>query len=170
MNAKQLRNTVFLLIFLITLQLEATLRPSESHLWGEAQLKWFGLSIYKARLWVIDGPLYQSDMLLEITYDRSLSAESIVEQSVQELKRQKINETLLSKWALTLKNIIPHVERGDQISAFYSPQKGLTFYHNQNKKLGQIEDDFFARSFLDIWLGEKTSQPELRRQLLKGGL
>jgi len=48
----------------------------------------------------------------------------------------------------------------------------LLFFHvsvaSDMKLIGQgtLKDESFARSYINIWLGEETSQPKLRSQLL----
>ena len=46
-----------------------------------------------------------------------------------------------------------------------NPEGYITF-HYQNNDPTIIEDEDFARAFLNIWLGEESSQPKLRSQIL----
>jgi len=47
----------------------------------------------------------------------------------------------------------------------WEPQGKITFHYEGNAPI-TIENEDFAKAFFNIWLGEETSQPELRSQLL----
>ena len=39
-------------------------------------------------------------------------------------------------------------------------------FYKDNTEIGRIKDPAFSVAFFNIWLGDKTSAPELRRKLL----
>jgi hypothetical protein len=94
------------------------------------------------------------------------TSEELVERTMKELARH-VNATALQKsaWEKQLLALWPNVKKGDSIRADVVPQKQVTFYFNDTKK-GSIRDVIFAQYFTQIWLGENTSEPTLREQLL----
>ncbi len=76
-----------------------------------------------------------------------------------------MNEIRLATWNNQLKSIFPDVKNGTILSAVYFPGKNTVFYEDNNA-IGAIKGDDFARLFFGIWLSEKSSKPELRRNLL----
>lgn len=136
-------------------------------LMGEGQYKWMFLKIYDAKLWGISGPeLYSSPLILELKYRRDFSGIDIVDQSIKELKKSTLSNLELDQLKNKLLEIFPDVKEGDVIQAYFDPMKGLLFKLNSQKELGRLADVSFSKKFLDIWLGEKTSAPDLRKKLL----
>jgi hypothetical protein len=71
----------------------------------------------------------------------------------------------INKWQEYLEISIKPVQEGSQATVSWNPNGQITF-HYQSSEPTTIEDENFARAFLNIWLGEETSQPKLRNQLL----
>jgi hypothetical protein len=103
---------------------------------------------------------------LFIEYKRAINANAIVDRSVHEMRKQGVtDEATLATWSAQMQQIFPDVADGTVLSAVYVPGQQTAFYAG-DKNLGVIAGDDFGRSFLGIWLGEKTSAPGLRRALL----
>lgn len=138
---------------------------------GKATYSWFVFDVYDAKLWsAAKGKLYESPLKLELAYKRELKGKDITEQTVKELLHAGHSESTVSKWIKPIQNLFPDVKEGDRILASYGPQKGVTLYFNGKKVLGTIKDRKFSHAFLDIWLGEKASDPDFRNKLLGGKL
>lgn len=145
-----------------------------ARLQGQGDLRYLGLRIYEARLWVdgatagvADGASWTSAPLaLEISYQRSLQGSRIAERSLQEMRRQgEIDEPQAADWLRTLRALLPDVRAGDRLTALHRPGQRLQLYAN-GRLHGETEGDEFARRFLGIWLAPQTSEPALRRALL----
>lgn len=61
--------------------------------------------------------------------------------------------------------VFPDVRRGDRLTGVHLPGVGVRFLHN-DQVVGEVRDTAFARIFMGIWLSPRTSEPQLRRQLL----
>lgn len=134
---------------------------------GQGEYKWFFMSIYEAKLWGSHNEdFFRGSILLELKYRRSFKGKDIAKQSEKELLRAGVDIVVLNKWRPKMLDVFPNVQAGDSIQASYDPLKGITFYYNNSKELGKFDDVEFSQSFLNIWLGEKTSDPELRNKLL----
>ena len=158
---------LFLLLGICSSFAEEKISPLSQNLRGKFQYTWFFMDIYQAKLWAPnDIEVFSVPFTLELIYSRDFDGEDIVNQSIKELTGQGLSREYLEKKKEVLLEIFPNIKEGDSIMAQYTPEKGTVFYLNQKKKLGSIVDKTFSVEFLNIWLGEKTSSPELRAALL----
>lgn len=134
---------------------------------GRGVLSYAFWDVYEATLYAPKGRFDpQKPFALSIKYYYSINSKDIADRSVQEMREQGFNDEIkLAAWNAQMKAIFPDVEDGTVLSAVYTPGNQTTFY-NGNKATGSIKGDDFARLFFGIWLGERTSEPELRRALL----
>ena len=134
---------------------------------GEGQLSVLFWDVYKARLLTHTGQYVEGQPLaLEFTYLRDFTKDQLIEETLsqwRELELEPLEQE--SQWALQLGQIWPDVKEQDRIM-FYIDKEGRTrFYFNGNYS-GSIRDIEFAKRFAAIWLDEKTSAPDVRKQLL----
>ncbi len=141
-----------------------------SRLRGEASLRFLGMRIYHARLWV--GPDFRADKpaehpaVLELEYLRDIKGAAIAERSLQEMRRAgPLPETQAQRWLSQMQRIFPDIRAGDRLTGHFQPNRGASFWHN-GQPTGQVADADFARAFLGIWLASTTSQPAMRQALL----
>lgn len=134
---------------------------------GRGNLSYAFWDIYEATLYAPEGRFdYQKPFALSIEYFHAIDGKDIADESVQEMRRQGFDdEVKLAAWYAQMKSIFPDVEDRTVLSAIFTPGLQTTFY-NGTKPIGSIKGDDFGKVFFDIWLGEKTSEPELRRALL----
>ena len=140
---------------------------SEMKLIGQGTLKVLFFEVYDIRLLSDSMPFsWENKFQLEFEYKRSITKERIIDSSIKELKRQpNVTEQNLDEWKAYLQEAIQPVQEGSQASIQWSPQGTITF-QNEGVKSVTIKDESFARSYINIWLGQETSQPKLRSQLL----
>jgi hypothetical protein len=143
----------------------------ESTLVGQGLYRWFGLSIYKARLWgdktkVTAAGWSGSPFALELEYTRTLYGEKIAIASIDEIKKLGIGTNAQhDQWLADMKKIFPNVEEGQQLTGLFSPGQPSRFFLN-GSSIGEIADPEFGPAFFGIWLHPKTSAPKLRQLLL----
>lgn len=140
---------------------------SRWQLQGSGEMRWFGFSIYAAKLWR-SGPEWRSDApyALELTYRRDISAEQLVDASIDEIERLgSENAQRLRAWRAALAQVFPSVRAGDTLLGLHEPGRGARFFYN-GKPLGRIADAQLAAAFFAIWLDPRTQAPELRARLL----
>jgi hypothetical protein len=140
---------------------------------GEGALRWLGLRIYDARLWVgprgLDPDRIGTDAFaLEISYARSLSGAAIAERSAAEIARLDLaaSEGQRLGWLERMGAIFPDVRAGDRIAGVFDPRAGTRFFLN-DRPIGSVADPAFARAFFGIWLDARTAAPQLREALLQ---
>jgi hypothetical protein len=138
---------------------------------GQGLYRWFGLSIYKARLWgdkekVTATGWPASSFALELEYTRKLDGEDIAIASIDEIKNLGLGTNAQhDQWLADMKKIFPNVEEGQQLMGLFSPGQPSRFFLN-GRSIGEIADPEFGPAFFGIWLHPKTSAPKLRRLLL----
>ena len=90
----------------------------------------------------------------------------MINSSLKELKRQQnVTEQNLEEWKTYLEEVIQPLQEGSKATIEWNPKGTITF-QNEGVKSLTIKDESFARSYINIWLGQETSQPKLRSQLL----
>lgn len=138
---------------------------------GQGRFRWFGLSIYDAQLWVGDKGFEPSmpdatSFALDLRYYRSFESSKIAGSSVDQMRKiDSGNEAEYGPWLNQMKAIFPNVIDGSHITGIFQPGAGTRFYMN-GKMIGEIRDPHFSKAFFGIWLSPKTTDPELRKQLL----
>lgn len=134
---------------------------------GEGQLSFAFWDIYIAKLFAPQGKWDgNKPYALSIHYLRDIDKDDIAARTIEEMRLQGFtDEMMLAAWFTQLKTILPDVSNGTMLTAVFLPEEGTKFFE-QDRLLGLVRGQEFARRFSDIWLGEKTSEPELRRKLL----
>ncbi len=150
----------------------------DARLLGQGRLRYFGLHIYDARLWV--GAAYPNDaparedyarqpLALELEYARKLVGREIAQRSIDEMERAgRLPEAQAQSWLAFMSTAFPDVAAGDRITGVQFPGASTRFFVN-GKPSGELQDAEFTRRFFGIWLAPQTSQPALRKALLGGG-
>ena len=149
---------------------EVATEISGARLQGAGTLRFLGLRVYDARLWVgpaAMGPDWTvAPLALELDYARSLDGAKIAERSLSEMRRQgDMAADAADSWLAAMKLLFPDVKAGDRLTGLNVPGLGVRFFVNGRFK-GDLRDTTFARYFFGIWLSPKTSEPALRDSLL----
>ncbi len=144
---------------------------------GSAELRWWGLDIYRAWLWV--GPhgldpdhLGAQPFALELRYARSLRGADIADKSAELIARLGLGSPAqLRDWRARMREVFPDVRAGDTLLGLYlpgAPAGARTRFLFDDRPIGTIEGRDFAQAFFSIWLSPRSSEPDLRRALLAG--
>ncbi|WP_161866657.1 chalcone isomerase family protein [Pseudomonas yangonensis] len=141
----------------------------QANLVGSGDFSWFGFSVYNAKLW---SPSRQVDFTqpfaLELTYRRSISRETLVDTSLDEIRRingQPLDREQQDDWTQQMRQAFVDVSDGTRITGVFLPEQGCRFYVD-GKLQHVIDDPEFARAFFSIWLDPQTRSPKLRTALL----
>jgi hypothetical protein len=144
----------------------------EARLAGEGELRWFGLKVYSAQLWVgrpglrIDRPA-ASPFALDLRYATALKGQLIAERSAQEMERLGFGDApQRTRWLEAMKRIFPDVARGDRLTGVHEPGRGTRFFYN-DREIGMVDDPAFSDAFFAIWLDARTTAPALRESLVR---
>jgi hypothetical protein len=139
---------------------------------GEGEMRWFGLKLYDAALWVeaaddAEAPtVTRADHALVLRYARAIPAQRLVEASIDEIRRLgERDPDRLARWQALLASALPSVAAGDTLVGLHRPGRGASFWH-QGRLTAHLDDAELARAFFAIWLDARTREPELRARLL----
>jgi hypothetical protein len=135
--------------------------------WGSGEMRWFGLALYDATLYVAGAEVERAPLALHLRYRRDITRERLVQASIDEMRRLGADPAQLPRWEADLKRVFPDVASGDSITGIRLPGQGVRFYH-QDSPRGEIADPDFGRWFFAIWLDARSHSPALRKQLLQG--
>lgn len=130
-------------------------------------MRWFGLHIFDAALWVTGRELqWDETFALDIRYARDFSGARIADASADEIRRLGVADNRrVEYWREQMARIFPDVSKGESITGVYRPGVGAEFFH-QGRAVGSLRDADFARAFFSIWLDPRTREPRLRASLL----
>lgn len=148
---------------------QSTLSPTPL-LAGQGQMRFLGLRIYDARLWVspqFDAQAFgKHPVTLQLRYHRAFKGSAIAARSVQEIRRQRqLSSEEAQRWTQALSQWLPDVAAGDQLTGVYQPGQAMQLWRG-TERIGDLQDPELARYFVGIWLSPQTSEPSLRAALL----
>lgn len=141
---------------------------------GATTVRWLGLPLYEAALWVENGTPagaldYERPFVLRIRYARAIAGRTIAEVSREEIARlQSAPSPLLSQWHSLMVAVFPNVDRGTEIAGMHQPGVGIRFFLN-GAVLADLPGDDFSRAFFGIWFDPATRNPVGRAELLGQG-
>jgi len=142
---------------------------------GTHDFRYFGLSIYQARLQAAAGfeaqRFAQHPLALGLTYARAFSGEAVAQRTVNEMRDlaqrsgQALSEAQAAQWLSQLRALFPDVEKGDRITGVNLPERGTVLFLN-DRHLGSIDGAAFAQLFFGIWLSPLSPEPRMRQALI----
>lgn len=152
----------------------ADLLGARARLWGQSRLRFLGLHVYDARLWVGDGfdaLRYDAGPLaLELQYARALSGRQIARRSIDEMRRGgPLAEHEEKAWLAFMEQAFPDVREGDRITGLWQPRDRSTRFVHNGTVQHTLSDARFGPRFFGIWLAPHSSEPQMRAQLLRLG-
>jgi hypothetical protein len=137
---------------------------------GSAKFSILFWDIYNSTLYTESGrflhEITTQPLIFEIEYLKDITKNDLLERTIEQWQHLKIPESQYSKFIPRLKVIWPDISSGDKLAMLVQNKQSVFFFNNL--RVGQIEQKEFSKLFLDIWLSPKTSQIELRKQLLGG--
>lgn len=141
--------------------------PNKMKLIGQAELSVLWWSVYNAQLYNHSG-VFQglvAPLMLKINYQRDISQQDLIEATEKELKRQKLrlSDEKIKLAVQSFENFWPDITKGDSLTFVLLDDGGL-FFHN-GKAIGKVTSGKTAHAFLNIWLSDESSYPDLAAQL-----
>jgi len=103
---------------------------------------------------------------LDLEPGQSASGEMLVKSAIDEMRRQKVGDDgKLRVWANEMKQVIPRVQRGDQIVIFCPADNETLVYFNGVQR-GVVEDPTLCPAIMNVWLHPSTRHQQVRKGLL----
>ncbi|MBD1581941.1 chalcone isomerase family protein [Pseudoalteromonas sp. S16_S37] len=143
------------------------LLPTSKPVGTSPTLTYLFWDVYQATLYAPQGRFSANEpFILKLHYLRDLKGKDIAQRSVEEIKNQGFDDKLkLTKWQSQMQSIFPDVSNGTQLYGKRTIEGTSRFYQG-DKLIGEIDDPQFTQHFFAIWLGENTSEPDMRKALL----
>lgn len=137
---------------------------------GKGRLSYAVWDVYDAWLHAPDGKLKDGrPFALTLSYLRKIDGRKIADTSAEEMRRMGMkDEVRLALWHQKMRRIFPDVDKGISLTGVRLAS-GETVFCKNGEKIGKISDRDFGRYFFNIWLGEETKAPDLRRKLIGQG-
>ncbi|MGC9459638.1 chalcone isomerase family protein [Vibrio genomosp. F10] len=136
---------------------------------GTGEMSYLFWTIYEAEYYsgqhAITGEPDKNRQALKIEYLKSIESKALIQATIEQWQHLNYDANDIEQWAASLENLWPNVEPGNTLTLLLEEDGRSEFYFN-NELIGTIGSESFGTAFLSIWLSEKTSEPELRRQLL----
>ncbi len=136
--------------------------------YGTGELSRLFIVAYDASLWTDAAPWsYRAPFALSLRYQMGFTRDELTDRTIAEMVGQgEVPAHDQAAYRVFLNKAFTDVKKGDRFTALFVPPATIRLYHNATLT-AQREDAMFAKRFFDIWLGEKTTEPTLRRDLLK---
>ena len=164
----------------------------DAQLIGQGRMRIMLWNLYDIKLYASAGNYQtQQPFALELSYLRKIKGKQIAKQGLVEMRKQGWDdEQQLTKWLDFMLATFPDVKKNSLLVGVYAGAGKTVFLEQQplsksdsgkadsgkrkpdkisltpSRVIGQIEDESFAKAFFDIWLGEQTTAPKVRRKLL----
>lgn len=133
---------------------------------GEAMFTYYFWDVYKATLYSPQGQWPAAPYALALTYQRDFEGKNIARRSIEEMRKQGLSDNQKEdEWMTLMTSLFPDVSEQETIIGVVTPENHTLFYKG-DMLLGEIRDTEFTERFFAIWLSEKTSEPDFRRELL----
>jgi len=168
----------FLRAWFLILLLAANALSAPAHLYrymdnpqpvGSGDLSFLVWNVYTATLyapagsWRPDGPF-----ALHIVYHMELKGADIASRSVDEMRRQGLDDPeTLRRFGALMEAIFPDVVKDTTLTGVRDTAGGTLFYRD-GVFIGGVREQEFTDRFFAIWLSPETSEPKLRARLLGG--
>jgi hypothetical protein len=135
---------------------------------GETTFSILFWDLYKSKLLTTSGkyPIEAAHekLIYQIHYLADISSSDLIKRTVEQWQYLEIQPEKYEIYLAMLEKMWPDIKDGDSLSLVVNNNKSV-FYFN-NKFIGEIPQPEFSQLFLDIWLSQYTSEPELRLELL----
>lgn len=134
---------------------------------GSSELTFFGAKVYDISLWTVDDKFsYEKPFAIRIKYNMNFDKNDLAKRSITEIKKlHELTKDQEDSYLEQLLEILHSVKKGDEKIAIFDPQNGVSMIYN-GKIIGKISDIKLARFFVDIWLDQRGSYPEVTRKVL----
>ena len=134
---------------------------------GQAEMRWLMFPLYRVSLKTADGRYQENQypQMLDILYLRNIDKQDLLSATDNQWNRLGVPLAKRKLWITQLGKLWPTIRKGDRL-AFQVNPKGHNYFIYNGQRIGGIADKQFGKSFLDIWLSPKTSQPGIRQRLI----
>jgi Chalcone isomerase-like len=134
---------------------------------GRGRQTLWGIRVYDATLWVVGDRFTPArPHALDIEPGRSVSADTLVSNAMDEMRRLKLGDaSQLASWRLEIRRLIPNVNSGDQVVVF-CPSEAKTLAYYNGRIQGEVDDETLCSAIINVWLHPNSQNQAMRKSLL----
>jgi hypothetical protein len=132
---------------------------------GEAELSILWFDVYNAELLSADGRYtgVKNPLILKLNYHRNISQHDLLKETQKQIEQfARTGQT--QQWLAKLSQIWPDIQKGDQLTFWVDQKSTGHFFYNENW-IGSLQDPAFSDAFIQIWLSDNSSYPDLAKKL-----
>ncbi|HWF65635.1 MAG TPA: chalcone isomerase family protein [Rhizomicrobium sp.] len=126
------------------------------------------ITAYDAEVWT-DAPQWSMNapFALTLRYHIGFSSDYLVNRTLREMKgvNPALTDADIARYRKAMAFFAP-ASSGDEMTMLYQPGQPTRFFKN-GAPTGEISEPGFAADFFGVWLSPNTSDPDLRKSLLK---
>ena len=169
------RNRNALLLSLVLMTAPAMAAPAEiasvihaAQPYGSGKYAVLFITAYDAEVWT-DAPQWSMNapFALTLRYHIGFSSDYLVNRTLREMKgvNPALTDADIARYRKAMAFFAP-ASSGDEMSMLYQPGQPVQFFKN-GAPTGEVSEPGFAADFFGVWLSPNTSDPDLRKSLLK---
>ena len=132
---------------------------------GEVNYSHLFWDLYDAKLFSETGDFEENKFALVLKYNTKISRESVVKETINQLKKQKeYTEEELDELRTLLKNTFKDIKVDDTFIGIR--ENNTAYFYFKHEKVLETKDLEFINLFFNIWLREDSQNPAFTKNLL----
>lgn len=138
---------------------------SKYFLVGKANLRFLFWNMYDAKLVSENGKYPSNKFALILKYNKDFSKKSVVDETINQLKKQKtFNKKELKEVNALLNKAFREIKKNNKFIGIKNNDEAIFYF--QNEKVLETDNSEFIKIFFDIWLRENSQNPKFTQELL----
>ena len=138
---------------------------SKQTLVGKANFNFLFWNMYDAKLISESGSYPSNKFALILKYNKDFSKKSVVDETINQLKKQKtFNEKELKEVNALLNKSFKEIKKNNKFIGIKNNNEAVFYF--QNEKVLETDDSEFIKLFFDIWLRKNSQNPRFTQELL----
>ena len=132
---------------------------------GKANFQFLFWNIYDAKLISENGSFPANKFALILKYNKDFSKKSVVDETINQLKKQKtFKEKELKEVNTLLNKAFREIKKNNKFVGIKNNDKAIFYF--QNEKVLETDNSEFIKIFFDIWLRKNSQNPKFTQELL----
>ena len=133
---------------------------------GEANYSFLFWNVYDAQLYSPEINFNKKKFALILRYNKEIKKELLVNETIEDMKKQKIlTEEKIKNWTNIFNSIYQKVTVGSRFLCIKLKKDKSIFFYN-GKKLLESNNEEFIELFFNIWLRNDSKNPSFSKKLL----
>ena len=139
---------------------------SRQTLIGKANFNFLFWNMYDAKLISESGSYPSNKFALILRYNKDFSKKSVLDETINQLKKQKtFNEKELKEVNALLNKAFREIKKNNKFIGIKNDDEAIFYF--QNEKVLETDDSEFIKFFFDIWLRENSQNPKFTQELME---